>query len=116
MSGVQNPDRNPIQAALAANQKRLNRLEEAKAKQTWEKKMAKLTISDWQEPALTVGADRYVTGIRRSAGKRSAFWQQQVPKLETLKSSIRAMPDATEADREKRMLENLRKMKGTKQV
>jgi len=112
--GVQNPERDPIKAALDANEKRIKKLQESIAKKTWESKMSKLTLADWQEPTLKKGVDRFGPGVEAAEEKIRKFVSSWRPKLEAIQNAVRAMPDVTDADREKRMLENLRRLKAAK--
>jgi len=112
--GVKDPERNPIEAALAANEKRIAKLRESIEKKTWEAKMAKLTIEDWRKPTLEKGVRRFPEGIRVAEPKIRDFVSKWRPILEGIQAAVRAMPDVTDADREARMLENLRRLKEAK--
>jgi len=112
--GVEHPERNPIEAALAANDKRIARIKESLDKKTWEKKMEKLTIEDWRKPALEKGVGRFPEGIEVARPKIDKFWRGWHPILSGIQSAVRALPEITDADREKRMIENLRRLKAAK--
>jgi len=113
-AGVSAPDRDPIKAALAANDKRIARLRESIEKKTWEEVMGKLTLADWQRPTLEKGAARFVPGVRFAEPKIRDFVTKWQPILSSIQEAIRAMPEVTDADREKRMIENLRRLKAAK--
>jgi len=112
--GVEAPERNPIEAALAANDKRINKLKESIEKKTWENRMKKVTIEDWKKKASTIGADRFIPGVEANVDKISSFVNAFQPKLSSLQASVRAMPEATDVQRESRMLANLRGLKKLK--
>jgi len=115
-SGVEAVTVNPAERALAANAKRVAKLQDSIAKKTWEKKMAKVTLDDWKRKASTVGADRFISGVEANVDKIEAFVRSFQPKLESLSSSVKAMPETTEAERDARvlaMIRGLRKLKGT---
>jgi mevalonate kinase len=112
--GVANPDRDPIKAALDANAKRIAKLQDSIAKKTWETKMSKLTIEDWRTPASTKGADRFASGVESARPKIEKFVTSWQPKLAAIQAAVRALPEVTDADREKRMIENLRRLKAAK--
>lgn len=113
-AGISNPQRDPAKAALASNAKRVAKLQESIAKQTWEKAMSKVTQADWTAATLRVGPARYSDGVDAARGKVADFWNKATPKFQQIQNEINALPNATEADREKRMLENLKRMRAMK--
>jgi len=112
--GIMAPERDPIAAALAANDKRKEGIRRSLEDEPWEKTMKTLTKEDWAKPALTLGAARFVPGVEAKKDKINKFISSWRPILEGVQSDIRAMPEVTDADREGRMLENVRKMKAKK--
>lgn len=107
---------NPAEKALAANAKRIAKLQASIANKTWEKKMARVTLDDWKKKASTIGADRFISGVEANVDKIESFIRAFQPKLESLTSSVKAMPETTEAERDARvlaMIRGLRKLKGT---
>jgi len=113
-AGIADPDRNPIDAALAAAEKRTARVKESLEKKTWEAAMKKLTIEDWRKPALAKGPARFIEGVKFAEPKIRDFVAKWRPILEEIQAAVRAMPEVTDADREKRMIENLRRLKKAK--
>lgn len=112
--GIMAPERDPIAAALAANDKRKEGIRRSLEDETWEKTMRTLTKEDWSKPALTLGAARFVPGVEAKKDKINKFITAWRPILEGVQADVRAMPEVTDADREGRMLENLRAMKTKK--
>lgn len=115
-AGVEAVTINPAELALAANAKRIKRLQDSIAAKTWEKRMAKVSLDDWKKKALALGADRFIPGVEANVDKIEAFIRGFQPKLEGLTSSVKAMPDTTDAERDARvlaMIRGLRKLKGT---
>lgn len=115
-AGVQAVTVNPAQKALAANAKRIAKLQESITKKTWETKMNKVSLDDWKNKALALGADRFIPGVEANVDKIEAFIRGFQPKLESLTSSVKAMPETTDAERDARvlaMVRGLRKLKGT---
>lgn len=112
--GVLNPKRGPASAALAAADKRAEAVRKAEENRTWEKAMATVTDSYVSQRAAEVGAPRYASGITAAKPKIENFWRKFHPILEGIEAEIAAMPDVTDADREARMLANLKKMRETK--
>jgi hypothetical protein len=111
---VASPERDPVQAALAANDKRVNKLKESIEKKTWEERMRRLPAGYVSKKAAEIGAPRYAQGVEANKDKVDDFWAKQQPLLDAHQKKIDAMPQATDADREKRMLENLRGMRALK--
>ena len=81
-----------------------------------EKAMEKVTEDDWSKKVSTIGVDRFIPGVEANIDKINKFITGFQPKLQALQNSVRAMPEETDAQREARVLANLRglkKLKGT---
>ena len=111
--GVRNCAVDPPALALKANAKRIANLQASIAKKTWETKMAKISKADWQAPTLEK-SDRFASGVAAAEPKIRKFVTAFRPKLEAIQSAVNAMPDVTEAQREARVIENLRRMRAAK--
>ena len=61
--------------------------------------------------AKKVGGAAWENGLTSREDKLRAAWDVLLPKLQSHVTRIKAMPNVTDADREKRMLENLRGMR-----
>jgi len=112
--GVLNPDRPCIASAKAANAKRIANTKKALEEKRWEKAMEKVSEDDWQRKASSIGADRFIPGVEANVDKINKFITGFQPKLQTLQNSVRAMPEETDAQREARVLANLRGLKKLK--
>lgn len=112
--GVLSPKRDPIAAALAANEKRKEGLRKAEEENRWENTMRTLSIEDWRGPASTLGADRFIPGVEAKKDKINKFITSWRPILEGVQNEVQGMAEVTDGDREQRMLANLRGMKGKK--
>ena len=115
-AGVEAVSVNPAEKALAANAKRIKKLQDSIAAKTWEKRMGKISLDDWKKKARTLGADRFIPGVEGNVDKIEAFIRGFQPKLEGVTSSVKSMPETTEAERDARvlaMIRGLRKLKGT---
>lgn len=113
-AGVSAPEKNPIAAAIAKNDKRIAKLQESIKNRTWETAMGKITQDDWQRKTAGLGARRYAEGVQENADKVNKFWTGWQPKLQAAQTAVNAMPDATDANREAKMVENVRKLKAAK--
>jgi hypothetical protein len=115
LDGVKNPVRDPVQAALKAEPKYRAKMQESLQKGTWAKKMAKVDSAAMKATAERVGSGAYVQGITARADKIQAAGARILPKIYAVADKVAAMPDATDGDRDARMLANvkgLREIKG----
>jgi hypothetical protein len=112
--GIEDPDRDPIQAALEANSKRIQRIQESIKNKTWEKTMSKLSQEDWKKGVRDKGVQRYAAGVEGARAKIAEFVAKFRPQLEGIQRSVRALPQDTPQQREQRMLANLRALKKAK--
>jgi len=98
------PSGDPVALALAANDKRKDRLEKAEKAEKWVKKMKKLKAADVFDGIQAVEAAGYKRKITASAGKAGRRFAELQPKVLALKQAIQKLSDKTDDDREKRML------------
>lgn len=108
---VQRPRREPIQAAIAAAAKRKEKVLKSLEEGKWEKSMAKVDESVMYEVIRQTGPEGYRRGVQARAAKVLARAKELQPMVTALKLEIEQMPDVTDADREARMVANLRGMK-----
>lgn len=111
VKGALNPRRDPVQAALAANDRRVARLQASIAAKTWEGAMQKVDPAQTAATITAVGAQGYANGIRNRGAKIDAAIAKLQPLVAANAAAIDAMPAKTDADMEARMLANLRGMK-----
>lgn len=112
--GVMNPRRGAATAALAAAPKRAEAVRISEENKDWEKSMAKVSDDYVKKRAVEIGAPRYAPGIKGAEEKTLKFWRGFKPILDTIEAEVAAMPDVTDADREARMVANVRLMKKAK--
>ncbi len=77
----------------------------------WDKAVAPLTDEMIIAAALKVGGNTWLNGLTTREDKLLRAWQVLQPRLQTHVDKINAMPNVTEADRERRMVENLHGMR-----
>jgi len=104
LDGVKNPSRNPVEAALAANDKRIDRLKQSIDKKKWEKNLAKVSPADIVEVAVKLGSSVYSSGVEARTAKINKRVGELQPLVQEVSNTIQNMPDKTDADREKRLL------------
>jgi len=101
---VMKPRRHPIQAAIAADKKRKDRLAEAERKNKWVKAMEQVDVDEMYKTIEAVGASGFAAGIEARRGKIAKKIAKLQPLVSALKEEIAGMPEETDAQREKRML------------
>jgi len=104
LDGVKNPSRNPVEAALAANDKRVDRLKQSIDAKKWEKNLGKVTQSDIIDVATKLGSGVYSAGVEARTTKINKRVAELQPLVQEVSNTIQAMSDKTDADREKRLL------------
>jgi hypothetical protein len=120
LNGVKNPSRNPVEAALAAKDKFVDRLTAAIKEGRWEGGLKKVTAADIAAVASALGPGVYTTGVDARKAKIGKVFNELAPMFQDVSNAIQTMSDKTDADREKRllaarklMLEVGKKRKGT---
>lgn len=104
-NGVQNPKKDTIAAGVAAEQQWANAMQQAIQNKTRATELAKVTLSQWSDAAVTIGAPRLVPGWNAKQAKFQAFVNAWQPALQNqLTSVIDAMPSATAGDRNQKMI------------
>lgn len=101
---VLRPRRDPLKAAIAAAPKRAEKLRESLDQKKWEKAMAKVDEDLMYSVIRKRGASAFRSGVEDRKEKVIARTKELQPMVAALKSTIDAMPDVTDADREKRLL------------
>ena len=79
----------------------------------WEKRLRAVPLDEWKKATLEK-ADRFADGVAKAEDKIRKFVSAWQPILAEIQRAVHAMPDRTDADRERRMIENLRRLKRAK--
>ena len=93
--GVQNPSRNPIDAAIAKRKDFEQKMQSKETFDKWEAGLRFTGLDGWQKAAMEKGAPRYTAGIEAGAGKYADFSNKFKAHLDTELPKIRAMSKAT---------------------
>lgn len=110
-AGVESVTEAPTVKAAAKKDKYL---ENVRAKvDYWEKRLRAVSLDEWKKATLEK-ADRFADGVAKAEDKIRAFVSAWQPILAEIQRAVRALPDRTDADREKRMIENVRRLKKAK--
>lgn len=98
------PKKNPVEAAIKANDKRVDKLMASIKEKKWEKAMARVDMDIMYKVIEATDPAAFSGGIERRAAKIEAVYKDLQPMVLALAESIDAMPDKSDADREKRLL------------
>lgn len=82
------------------------RLMEAITSGKWARNVQKKSLSEWQADMINVGIPRVSQGAAEKIGKVEKFMTKFLPFVEGVSKQIKAMPNATKADRKARMNKN----------
>ena len=104
LRGVLNPRKNPIEAAIAANGKRKQRLADAERDERWLHAMQRVDVDEMYHTIEAIGETAYVQGIGARKGKIRNKIARLQPLVEALAKTIDNMPQDTDQQREARML------------
>lgn len=113
-AGITRPKKDPIAAGVAAQAKYEAEMRKPEVLKRRETELKKTSMDEWASMAERIGAGRLVEGVTQRVYKVERFLTGYVPKLESHLRTVDALPDVTDADRERRMLENLRGLKKLK--
>lgn len=102
--GVLHPKRNPVKAAIDANQKRKDRLAQAEKEEKWLHSMQRVDMDEMYATVEAVGPTGYTAGIANRAGKVIKRVAELQPLVEALAKRLDEMPQDTEAQREAKMI------------
>lgn len=111
LDGVENPARDPIAAAKAAEPKYEEAMKKVLAEKRHLKGLDKSSHADIVKIAKALGPAVLEQGVEARKDKIAATVAKLQPIVQQVSNEIQAMPDATEGDRERRMVETLRKMR-----
>jgi hypothetical protein len=112
--GITTPKKDPIQAGIAAQGAYEAKMRDPAVLKRRESGLRKTNSDEWVSMAENVGAARLVEGVVQRRYKVERAVGSLVGKLASHLQKIDAMPNVTDADRERRMVENLRGLKAMK--
>jgi len=114
LAGIASPKADPIARGIATEGKFAAAMRKAIEEERRKAGLEKVTMADWYKYAHDIGADKLVDGVVKREAKVAKFISAFQPLLVEHLSRIDALPEETDADRETRMLENLRGLKALK--
>lgn len=101
---VKAPRKNPIESAIAADKKRVDKLNEANRLGKWPAAMRGVNVDLMYETIDKRGESAFRSGLEDRKAKIVARVKELQPLVVAVAETIDKMPDATDADREKRLL------------
>ena len=104
---VTNPSRNPVTAAIAAEEKWKNGMQEAISKGRWGKAMKGVDPDMMMETLHKMGITAYVNGVTARKEKMKKKIAKLQPLLSAHVAAMDALPTSTAAQRREKMLKNL---------
>ena len=113
-SGITRPKKDPIAAGIAAQPAYEAAMRDPNVLARRVSGLRRTNMEEWVSMAERVGAARLVQGVVERQYKVERFLQGYVPKLLSHLGRIDALPNVTDADRERRMVENLKGLRALK--
>jgi hypothetical protein len=104
LEGIKSPSRDPIKAAIEADSKWKDRLTQAMKEDRRKKALEKVSHADIVAVVEKLGERTFVDGITAREAKIAKRIAELQPLVQAVSDAIQAMPDATDADREKRLI------------
>lgn len=105
---------NPMALAAKKDKKAIAKLRQVFESGTWRAIMESIPVDLYRQIVNQVAATAYDTAVAAKAPKYEIFARNWAPLLAQHVQKIRSMPDETDAQREARMIENLRGLKKLK--
>jgi len=114
LSGIKAPKADPILRGIATEDKYAEETKKAINAGSRKAALSKTSMAEWYKYSSELGADKLVDGVIKREPKVAAFITAFQPMLTTHLAKVDALSERTDADRESRMLENLRGLKALK--
>lgn len=103
VEGFKHPSRDPIEAALAAKDKFIDRLTASIKAGKWDAGLKRTSHADMVAVVDELGPDVYTKGVEARKKKITKVFNELQPLFQSVSDTIQSMPDKTDADREKRL-------------
>lgn len=109
--GMNNPRRDPRQAAKNAKGKWASRLQEAIANDSYAKAVGNYDLAEAQRIATEDGGAAFASGVAKRRQKIERVFNTLMPQLAGISGRIQQMPQDNEGQRTQRMIQNLEAMR-----
>lgn len=114
LTGIKSPRKDPIKAGIAAQAKYEAKMKDEKVLKNRVTGLKNTNMDEWTAMCESLGADKLVDGVVKRKYKIERFVGKWTPLLKAHLDKIDAMPDVTDSDREKKMIENVKGLKALK--
>lgn len=114
LTGISAPKADPIARGIETEPKFADAMRKAIDTGARKRGLEKTDMAEWYRYARDLGADKLVDGVVKREAKVTEFTSTFQPMLVSHLAKIDALPEATDSDRENKMLENLRGLKALK--
>jgi len=95
-------DVNPMAEAVKKEATLKQRFNEAIDSGKWRGALLRADPAAWKQRTMTKGADNFAKSFDYTSPAQIAFLDYWLPKMQQLKATVRAMPNATESERDAR--------------
>lgn len=95
VQGVERVRQAPGAAAAAKQDKFQAGIQDAITSGRWARRVAAVSLSDWQQATVTKGSARYAGGVQASEQKMATAMQRVIANVDASVASIANMPDTT---------------------
>lgn len=112
--GITQPKKDPIKAGIASQAKYAAQMAKPEVIARRAEGLGKTNMDEWASMSERIGAGRLVQGVTERRYKVERFVGRFQPLLASHVARLDAMPDVTDSDRERRMVENVRGLKALK--
>jgi hypothetical protein len=110
VAGMQNPKRDPVQAAIRAKGKYADKVQEAIRNDSYARGVGKQNYAEAVQIATGDGGSAYTSGVSKRVAKIQRVHQDLMPRLGAVSQSIQQMPQDSDGQREARLLAARRAM------
>lgn len=100
--GIQGTTENPMEKAAQNQAGYVNGVMEAANSGKWAAGLRRVSLQQWKDQAIKVGAQRLATGAIAARPKMQAFLAQFLPHLESGVARVRSMPASNYEERKQR--------------
>lgn len=97
-AGVARVTEAPGRAAAAKKSKWVAKLSEPAVQEKWARRVAAVTLVEWQDAMINKGINRVAAGIDGAKGKTIAFAEKMIPHMNSGLVELDTMPDLTLED------------------
>lgn len=106
-AGVARPKRDPIQAALAHEDKMLANFQESVTSGRWRDNLSAVSMSQWQQAMIARGLPAMLNNLAEKAKAQEEFGRRWGPYLDQIKDELANMPTNTVADKMAKIQRNM---------